>query len=112
MGLHLTPAMMEQAWEFFRVTPPFNRWNLPHADEVKFRVTQHRDRSGQYHYSDGTIDISNAKHGHTNSFIVTMAHEMVHYHLARKGVRTDHGAEFQRCAAMVCKHHGFDPQAF
>ena len=44
---------------------------------------------------------------------MTMAHEMVHIYNVSKGhTRSEHGAEFQRCARLVCKHHGFDQKMF
>ena len=36
--LTLTPDMLESAYEYLRVSPPFCRWGLPHADHVMFRV--------------------------------------------------------------------------
>ena len=41
-----------------------------------------------------------------------MAHEMVHAKCDAEGVRAEHGAEFKRRAALVCKYHGFDPKTF
>src|SRR5215475_4729604 len=46
--LHLTPEALENAYEYLRATLPFRRWNLPHADELVFRVMGARDRYGHF----------------------------------------------------------------
>lgn len=113
MGLHLTPTILESAYRFLQSTPPFNKWKLPHADHVSFRVlrTAHLgqcDSAGKH----PDLAISTKRVSHTYTLLEVMAHEMVHLHLDRKGVRSEHGAEFRRCAALVCKYHGFDPKSF
>src|SRR5262245_58229754 len=42
--LTLTPEMLEGAYEYLRVSPPFCSWDLPHADQVMFRVLGAKDR--------------------------------------------------------------------
>ena len=37
------------------------------------------------------------------------AKECGHVYLDRKKVKGAHGKDFERLAALVCKHHGFDP---
>ena len=46
--LTLTPEMLENAYEYLRVSPPFCRWNLPHADQAMFRVMGAKDRFGHF----------------------------------------------------------------
>ena len=115
-GLHPTPEMMAAAYDYLRTTPPFRRWKLPPSESVEFHVTRHLDRTGDCETgpagNDPVIRISAALIGWTASLMATMAHEMVHIHLDRKGVRAHHGADFRRCAAQVCRHHGFDPKLF
>jgi hypothetical protein len=41
-----------------------------------------------------------------------MAHEMIHQHLDKYGVKSHHGKPFQRAAEAVCREHGFDPKRF
>ena len=115
MTLPLTPRMLEAAYEFLRSTPPFKGWALPANDKVRFRVTRHLDTHGQANGHDDPgpeIDISTAVVGHTYTLMKALAHEMIHIHLDRSGVRAAHGAAFKRCAALVCKRHGFDPKEF
>jgi hypothetical protein len=47
-GLTLTPEMLEGAYEYLRVSPPFCHWGLPHADHVSFRVLGAKDRFGHF----------------------------------------------------------------
>ena len=114
--MHLTPEILEAAYEYLRATPPFARWKLPPGDEVAFRVLVTRDICGQ-HRHDGKqhiIDVSTGRHEHTASLMITMAHEMVHLAQALRATETagDHNREFQRLGRLVCRHHGFDSKEF
>lgn len=114
-GLHLTPEMLRASYEYLRATPPFRRWGLPPADEIEFHVTRHKDKAGECESSGGqepVIRISSQLIGWTQSLMETMAHEMIHLHLDRRGERASHGASFKRTAAQVCRRHGFDPKLF
>ena len=112
----VTPEILEAAYEFLRTTPPFKRWKLPHADDIAFKVTRTRDRFGEFENTDPpTIAVSEYMNGHTQTLLATLAHEMVHlhHHLKHKD-RSDveHGTQFKRDAARVCRHHGWDAKAF
>lgn len=111
MGLHLTPAMLEQAYSYLLTTPPFNKWKLPAVDDVEFHVTWHGDMYGDCSIP-ARIRISACRSSMTHKLVETMAHEMIHLHLMRTDARAHHGARFKRCAAMVCRKHGFDPKTF
>jgi hypothetical protein len=120
MGLRLTPELMEGAYEFLRLTPPFKNWQLPHADEVEFVVSRHRFHVG-YHRGirrlvrSHEIGISEHCVGHTNTLLRTLAHEMIHQHQQRRRSETpntEHNAEFRRLARLVCRHHGWDEKEF
>lgn len=114
--LHLTPAMLENAYELLRTTPPFRRWKLPHADEVVFRVTNSHDVRGTFQKSPHlTIEISAFCTINLKSLIEVMAHEMVHLHEdTNHGARADvdHSAAFKRFSKQVCKAHNFDERLF
>jgi hypothetical protein len=117
--LPLTPQMLAAAYEYLRATPPFRRWKLPAAEQVKFCVIRARDRYGDHrHYRESDeheIRLSLARIGHTQSLIETMAHEMVHAYEHHKNPKRPHGEhsnEWRRLAALVCKYHGFDPKSF
>lgn len=120
MTLPLTPDMLAGAYEFLRATPPFNKWRLPHADDVEFHVIRDAHCRGDYQH-DKTKDThririsSRSGNGYTASLLATVAHEMVHaaeHRYAPDRRHGEHGARFKRMAARVCKFHGFDPKEF
>lgn len=120
MSLPLTSETLAAAYDYLRTTPPFSRWNLPEAEDVKFIVGRSRDCFAHYQW-DGvrhTITVSSNAVAHTSTLINSLAHECIHLHLwatkqesKRSGPR-HHNAAFRRYAAQVCKIHGFDPKAF
>lgn len=111
---HLTPEMMAGAYEYLRTTKPFSAWRLPHADDVEFHVTKHREIVGDHcmHGAKHVIRASAANIGTTAELMRVMAHEMTHAHCDRQGVRGEHGREWQAAADKVCRFHGFDRRAF
>lgn len=117
--LHLTPDMLEHAYELLRVTPPFKSWKLPPGDDVAFcvvRMRKHQDQADWTH--DGTrhvIRINAKKHGTLNSLLMTLAHEMCHmreYELGFRRVDVMHGELYYQLADAVCRHHTFDKGQF
>ena len=120
--LTLTPEMLENAYEYLRVSPPFRAWNLPHADQVMFRVMGTRDRFGHFRGrhrkatgNDGfsEIAISAGMVKSTDLLLSTMAHEMIHLYQDETGTaRGHHNPAFQRIARRVCSIHGFDYESF
>lgn len=117
--LHMTPAMLEAAYELLRLTPPFRRWKLPEADTISFHVTAHDDRHGHFtehrRWKNPRIGISVAHVKTLPDLAEVMAHEMIHLHLFRlKGAKwyAGHGAPFRRLAEQVCKAHDFDLSKF
>lgn len=113
MALHLTPALLEAAYELLRVTPPFKRWKLPHADDVEFHVSRHRDKFGDY-CDSCRMRVSANTNKELNTIIATVAHEMVHAHLHHIGFRSweTHGPRFNKLAAQVCRAHGWQLEGF
>ncbi len=119
--LPLTPEMLESAYEYLRVSPPFCRWNLPHADHVMFRVMGTKDRFGHFRgrhrrASDdefSEIAISAGMVRSSDVLIATMAHEMIHLYQDETGTaRGHHNPRFRKLAKRVCAIHGFDPESF
>ena len=113
--LPVTPERLAGVYEMLRGWPPFSGWNLPPAESVKFHVL----KTDQWH-ADWWIDeaerhhirVSEKKHGHLASLVESMAHEMIHAHCDRRGVRGEHGRDFQAAADKVCRFHGFDRKSF
>lgn len=121
--MHITPAMLETAYEFLRTTAPFRSWKLPEADDVEFCVGGGLPK-GCYAdytpYSDGThrIRITCEKHRTPAEMLVSLAHEMVHLHqcyqetLSKGRTSVPHGRKFNALADKVCRAHGFDRKTF
>lgn len=116
MALILNKHILAAAYNYLANTQPFYKWNLPEADDVRFVVTRTRHRDGEYLYyaRQHFIYISSAGHGHTNTLMKTMAHEMIHVHEqhAKACGRGEHSAAFGRWAEQVCKVHGWDVKSF
>jgi hypothetical protein len=115
MNFHPTPEMVAQAYEYLRASPPFNKKGLlPHSDSVVFQVTKHKNLGAEFSYLDGVPCIAISLHavGRTHSLIEHVAHEMVHFALDRRGIKTDHGTPFKKLAKRVCDYHGFDLKQF
>ena len=117
MTLPLNPETIAACYDFLAETPPFNKWNLPPAEDVVFRVYKSVQNRGEYLW-DGEkhiIWISAHNTKRTMALVETMAHEMVHLHERQNGFATSgvvYSKAFLKCAAQVCKVHGFDEAVF
>lgn len=122
--LHVTPEMMHETYRLLCTTPPFNRWHLPPAGDVVFRVWASRrsygehlsDRQRKTHPSPGRhiVTVSYRLVGQLPTLLQVMAHEMCHIRESMLAgyTGTAHGARFNRLADAVCRHHNFDRRAF
>lgn len=111
--MHLTPDILQGAYDFLCCTPPFNRWSMPPGDEIAFHVSGLKTEMASYwREADGThhISVSAQKVSHSGTLIRSMAHEMVHLRQAVRRKNVTHNAEFCRLVARVCAAHGFDPK--
>ena len=118
--LPLSEEMLEAAYEYLRTTPPFNKWNLPDGEDIRFHVVRARDcfakyqRDGDLHH----ISVSISSVAHSDTLIEKMAHEMVHLHLELTGSESKskspsiHNAAFRKYATRICQIHGWDPKGF
>lgn len=127
--MKITPAVLEAAYSLLLTTPPFNRWRLPPAEDVVFRVVrrigdnpdiwaQHlserqvkKPKIAKGHH---LIDVNENRVAQLSTLIPLMAHELCHVRESMLINYTGeaHGATFKKLAAQVCRHHGFDPHAF
>lgn len=115
MALHITPEIVETTYELLRMTPPFAKWKLPHADDVRFSILKTKDRSGDFALDENGrphIRISYARHKTLHMLTMTLAHEMCHLRDHQLRVTSGHGASFNKHADAVCKVHGFDRGQF
>ncbi len=116
-SIPLTTDTLRAAYDYLTTTPPFNRWNLPDADDIGFKVAKDPHLSGWHDVKKKRqiIAISSACVGHTSNLIGTMAHEMLHLHQELTGQATPgvgHNAAFHHDAEIICAIHGFDHKAF
>lgn len=119
--MHLTPSILRATYAMLDECEPFRRWNLPDAEDVKFRVGRSKDCFGWHYHPNHSrgkhplIVISGAKSPRLNVWVPTMAHEMIHLHISRipnMGRGSEHNAAWHRCADQVCKSLGFDRSRF
>lgn len=119
MALRLTPEILCAAYDFVASTEPFNRWNLPEGEDIRFVVTKSRGVFARYIW-DGrhTIEVSSASVAFSSTLIEKISHEAIHMHLQITGMESRsndpnvHNTAFRKLAALVCSRHGFDPKAF
>ncbi len=116
MALTLTPEMMAHAFEYLACQKPFNGWNLPAAEDIRFLVVRRKDRFAHYQWKGGRhhIVFSSQYVGRHEVLIATMAHEMIHLHaeLSCMATSNPHDAAFHKIADKVCKIHEFDRLTF
>lgn len=115
--MRLTPDLLAAAYDLLRHTAPFDKWNLPEAEDVRFVVFRSKRWFGDYSYgAQHTMRLSEGKHTRLSGVLATMAHEMLHLHLGEIGCHKDshrHGPAFRRLADEVCAAHPeFDPSVF
>lgn len=117
MSLPITSARLASVYAMLRAFPPFSRWRLPPASEVRFHVAKTDKWHAAWWINDGThhIEISAKKHGQLASLVCSMAHEMIH--VRQRVVKTEtkgaeHNEEFRRLATLVCRRFGFDGGQF
>jgi hypothetical protein len=111
LAMFLTPDALAACYDFLAETPPFNKWNLPHSDEVMFIVNRSRKYSGDYHWNGErhVIRISSFFNRRVDTLIRTTAHEMIHLFEERAGFarpNVQHSKAFQKLANKFAKPTG------
>lgn len=109
--MKITRANCVAAYEFLSSLRPIKTWKLPPSQEVDFRVRAWDKFFGEYDEA-GVITISSSKHGHLDTLLRTMAHEMIHQKLHLSGYPNWelHDEKFLALAYAVAKEMGFDPK--
>lgn len=117
--LSLSPELCASVYDTLRLTKPFNIWNLPEGEDVRFHVIRtnrwHADHWKEKRKAKHHIRMSAAQISTWHRLLVCMAHEMVHVYLDSNQIcgRRHHGLAFRECAVLVCRHHrDFDPKDF
>lgn len=111
--MKLTPAAVRSTYAYLISLDPFAKWACVPVDAMKFAVTRHRDRYGDY--SDGTIRVSAHMVGHLWTAQMVVAHEAIHACQHLDGTETpnvEHNRDFRKRAHSVCKAFGWDWRAF
>lgn len=112
MAINLTKEVLRTCYSLLRMTRPFDRWHLPPACDVVFKVLRTKDLEGDY-YKDKkkrhVIRVSAGKCHTLHAVILVIAHEMCHM---RDSSKSHHGAAFNRLADSVCRWHHFDRGQF
>lgn len=114
MTIRYTPEIIGHCWDALILTPPFNKWNLPAAEDILFTPYK---KPFEYGYcrrrTDGKADYEigiGPKVGHLNTLFGTLGHEAIHMHLDRLKYRgRDHATVFRKFWREVCRYHGWDP---
>lgn len=125
MSLHLNDNMLRSCYKFLCSTQPFDKWNMPNADDIVFKVVRSplnygwhtvKGRRNRKRMQKHLIAVSGKVVGHITTLLETMAHEMVHLYIEHHHIEPknygEHSLAFRRLAEIVCKHHGFDPKRF
>jgi hypothetical protein len=116
MPIPLSAEMLAHAYEYLACIPPFNKWNLPPSEDVKFLIIRRADRYAHYQMIGGIhhIAVSSKFVGRHEMLLATLAHELIHLHCEASGMTTSnpHDKAFHKFADRVCKIHDFDRLTF
>lgn len=117
MSLHITPGILVKIYELLKLTPPFNRWDLPHSDDIEFHATTISENAqGEYFFKNGrhVLRVNPQRHKTLFSAIFTLAHEVCHLREYVLGHRKTgrHGWMFNKLANSVCQRHVWDRGQF
>lgn len=114
--MKVTKNLLAACYNLLLETPPFNRWVLPPAHEVRFDVAALRGAVADYEYKEGVhiLRASSRYVSQIQTLLPYVAHEIVHMRVTLKHPkeRGHHGANWKRLARLVCKHHGWDERHF
>ncbi len=115
MSIPLTPETLAACYDYLCTLPPASSWNLPHSEDVVFKVSRAKSVYGRFHpTSPPMIEISSNHVGRHDTLLSTMHHEIVHLHQFMTGILKPNGhcKAFQAFADQVCKVHEFDRKLF
>jgi len=109
----LTDANLKLLYKTFVKLPPFDKLNMPHACQIRLKVTRRKDIMGEFAPEENTIYISSAKNGHFDTICKTLLHEMAHLHCYKVKEDEYHNHENKRFKSII-RHiasvYGFDPK--
>lgn len=93
--------------------PPFDKINMPHPGQLRFKVTRRKDIMGEFAPDEDTIYISSTKNGHFDTICKTLLHEMAHLAVHEEKYE-DYDSHDNKRFKVIIKHiaslYGFDPK--
>ncbi len=112
--MKLLPQHLAAMYSLLAEVPPFSKHRLPRWDKVEFTVTRSRMLMGSYDGDPHHICVSSTYCDTYQKTLETVAHEMIHLVLERKGSRdhSDHDSDFNAMAADVCNLWGWNFKEF
>ena len=109
----LTNENLKLLYKTFLRLEPFNKLKMPHAHEIKLKVTRRKDIMGEFAPDEMTIYISSAKNSHFDTICKTLLHEMAHLHVYKQKDE-DYDSHDNKRFKVIIKHianlYGFDPK--
>lgn len=100
----VTSASILMCYDFLRSVKPFSNWDLP--DEIEASVLDDAESFGEF-IQPSEINISRVLVFDMDTFVRTMAHEMIHLRQHQLGLEPDHGKTFWNLSRDVCSHFGW-----
>lgn len=109
----LTDENLKLLYKTFVKLPPFDKLNMPHACQIKLKVTRRKDIMGEFAPDENTIYISSARNAHFDTICKTLLHEMAHlycYKLKHEDYHDHENREFKKILKHIASLYGFDPK--
>ena len=109
----LTDENLKLLYKTFCRMEPFDKLNMPHAHQIKLKVTRRKDILGEFAPEENTIYISSARNAHFDTICKTLLHEMAHLYCYKVKEQEYHDHENKRFKSII-RHiaslYGFDPK--
>jgi len=109
----LTDANLKLLYKTFCRMEPFDKLDMPHAHQIKLKVTRRKDIMGEFAPDEMTIYISSARNAHFDTICKTLLHEMAHLfcYKAKEDEYHDHeNKRFKSIIRHIASVYGFDPK--
>ena len=86
---------------------------MPHAHQIKLKVTRRKEIMGEFAPDENTIYISSARNAHFDTICKTLLHEMAHLSVYKQRDEEYYSHDNKRFKAIirhVASLYGFDPK--
>lgn len=113
--MKITPKILEAIYLTLAKCEPYLKWDLPPSELCRFQIVDDHTVMATYEYDESLskphiFSISQARCGHYDTVVRSMAHEMIHCSRHKSGKWTLHDAMFKRRKTSVGIELGFDPK--